>query len=211
MEANREIEIKRSKLTAVADLDDFTVEAWVSSSRRVLGSVTRHWWRRCRARVMTLAAGVARWILARISPITPLCSSQNPASNSSGECHNLRDKIRNLYSCPTSPPPVPRHRAQHSATAGYPSLSREIVQICHRSLWCLGFAVAAVSRCLRRGFALAALCGQSRSSVVFAIPMLVSLISGPWDALFGGGNLPAFILESLRRALTVLPPPTSNT
>lgn len=27
--------------------------------------------------------------------------------------------------------------------------------------------------------------------------MLVSLGAGPWDALFGGGNIPAFVLASL--------------
>jgi len=46
--------------------------------------------------------------------------------------------------------------------------------------------------------------------------MVVSLISGPWDELFGGGNLPAFMLGagsaliSGTLALTVLPPPSSN-
>lgn len=27
--------------------------------------------------------------------------------------------------------------------------------------------------------------------------MIVSLGAGPWDALFGGGNVPAFVLASL--------------
>lgn len=27
--------------------------------------------------------------------------------------------------------------------------------------------------------------------------MIVSLGAGPWDALFGGGNLPAFVLASM--------------
>lgn len=27
--------------------------------------------------------------------------------------------------------------------------------------------------------------------------MIVSLGAGPWDALFGGGNLPAFVLASV--------------
>lgn len=27
--------------------------------------------------------------------------------------------------------------------------------------------------------------------------MIVSLGAGPWDALFGGGNIPAFVLASL--------------
>jgi len=27
--------------------------------------------------------------------------------------------------------------------------------------------------------------------------MIISLGSGPWDALFGGGNIPAFVLASL--------------
>ncbi|GMH17438.1 hypothetical protein Nepgr_019279 [Nepenthes gracilis] len=42
--------------------------------------------------------------------------------------------------------------------------------------------------------------------------MFVSVISGPWDALFGGGNLPAFVLGAVSAALsgmlalTVLPP-----
>lgn len=27
--------------------------------------------------------------------------------------------------------------------------------------------------------------------------MVVSLGAGPWDALFGGGNIPAFVLASL--------------
>ncbi|KAL8136436.1 hypothetical protein V2J09_002437 [Rumex salicifolius] len=47
--------------------------------------------------------------------------------------------------------------------------------------------------------------------------LFVSLISGPWDALFGGGNLPAFLLGSVAAlasgvlALTVLPSPSSGT
>ncbi|KAK9758197.1 hypothetical protein RND81_01G214500 [Saponaria officinalis] len=46
--------------------------------------------------------------------------------------------------------------------------------------------------------------------------MLVSLISGPWDSLFGGGNLPAFMLGAGAAiisgilALTVLPPSSAN-
>jgi len=27
--------------------------------------------------------------------------------------------------------------------------------------------------------------------------MIISLGSGPWDALFGGGNIPAFVLASV--------------
>ncbi|CAN0892101.1 Sucrose transport protein SUC2 [Linum grandiflorum] len=44
--------------------------------------------------------------------------------------------------------------------------------------------------------------------------MIVSLLSGPWDALFGGGNLPSFIVGVIASAfsgllaLTLLPPPT---
>jgi len=47
--------------------------------------------------------------------------------------------------------------------------------------------------------------------------MFVSLIIGPWDQLFGGGNLPGFVLGAVAAfidgilALTVLPPPSSNT
>ncbi|KAL2893650.1 Sucrose transport protein SUC2 [Bienertia sinuspersici] len=47
--------------------------------------------------------------------------------------------------------------------------------------------------------------------------IFVSLISGPWDQLFGGGNLPAFLLGAVAAfidgilAFTVLPPPSSNT
>ena len=47
--------------------------------------------------------------------------------------------------------------------------------------------------------------------------MIVSLGGGPFDALFGGGNLPAFIVGAIAAAtsgvlaLTVLPsPPSSN-
>ncbi|KAK9713773.1 hypothetical protein RND81_06G050700 [Saponaria officinalis] len=55
-------------------------------------------------------------------------------------------------------------------------------------------------------------------NLAIVIPqMFVSLISGPWDQLFGGGNLPAFLLGAVAAfidgilALTVLPPPSSNT
>lgn len=55
-------------------------------------------------------------------------------------------------------------------------------------------------------------------NLAIVIPqMFVSLISGPWDQLFGGGNLPAFMLGAVAAfvdgilALTVLPPPSSNT
>lgn len=43
--------------------------------------------------------------------------------------------------------------------------------------------------------------------------MVVSVASGPWDALFGGGNLPAFVVGAIAAAasgvlaLTVLPSP----
>ena len=43
--------------------------------------------------------------------------------------------------------------------------------------------------------------------------MLVSVISGPWDDLFGGGNLPAFVLGAVAALLSgifaifVLPSP----
>ncbi|XP_010673573.2 sucrose transport protein SUC2 [Beta vulgaris subsp. vulgaris] len=55
-------------------------------------------------------------------------------------------------------------------------------------------------------------------NLAIVIPqMFVSLISGPLDKLFGGGNLPAFMLGAVAAfidgilALTVLPPPSSNT
>lgn len=43
--------------------------------------------------------------------------------------------------------------------------------------------------------------------------MFVSFLSGPWDALFGGGNLPAFVVGAVSAALsgifamTLLPSP----
>lgn len=43
--------------------------------------------------------------------------------------------------------------------------------------------------------------------------MVVSVASGPWDALFGGGNLPAFVVAAIAAAvsgvlaLTMLPSP----
>nr|GMD74181.1 sucrose transport protein-like [Ipomoea batatas] len=46
--------------------------------------------------------------------------------------------------------------------------------------------------------------------------MFVSFLSGPWDALFGGGNLPAFIVGAISAALsgilaiTLLPKPQSD-
>ncbi|XP_010675270.2 sucrose transport protein SUC2 [Beta vulgaris subsp. vulgaris] len=46
--------------------------------------------------------------------------------------------------------------------------------------------------------------------------MFVSLISGPWDKIFGGGNLPAFLLGAVAAvisgilAIFVLPPTSSN-
>ena len=56
------------------------------------------------------------------------------------------------------------------------------------------------------------------SLIVFVHPcmqMFVSVLSGPWDALFGGGNIPAFIVGAVSAvvsgilAFTLLPsPPT---
>ncbi|XP_021748480.1 sucrose transport protein SUC1-like [Chenopodium quinoa] len=46
--------------------------------------------------------------------------------------------------------------------------------------------------------------------------MFVSLISGPWDKIFGGGNLPAFLLGAVSAvisgvlALTIIPPTAGN-
>lgn len=43
--------------------------------------------------------------------------------------------------------------------------------------------------------------------------MVVSVLSGPWDELFGGGNLPAFVVGAVAAAasgiiaLTMLPTP----
>ncbi|GAB4861420.1 transcription factor [Ancistrocladus abbreviatus] len=55
-------------------------------------------------------------------------------------------------------------------------------------------------------------------NLAIVIPqMFVSMISGPLDASFGGGNLPAFVVGAVAAALsgilalTVLPPPSSNT
>jgi solute carrier family 45 protein 1/2/4 len=48
------------------------------------------------------------------------------------------------------------------------------------------------------------------------LQMLVSFASGPWDALFGGGNLPAFLVGAVAAAasgilsLTLLPSPASD-
>lgn len=48
------------------------------------------------------------------------------------------------------------------------------------------------------------------------LQMLVSVISGPWDDLFGGGNLPAFVLGAVAAAisgvlaLTMLPSPPAE-
>ena len=46
--------------------------------------------------------------------------------------------------------------------------------------------------------------------------MFVSVVSGPWDALFGGGNLPAFVAGAVAAAISgllalfILPPPPSS-
>jgi solute carrier family 45 protein 1/2/4 len=43
--------------------------------------------------------------------------------------------------------------------------------------------------------------------------MIVSVLSGPWDALFGGGNLPAFVVGAVaarasgRLSVILLPSP----
>ncbi|XP_074282525.1 sucrose transport protein SUC1-like isoform X2 [Silene latifolia] len=59
---------------------------------------------------------------------------------------------------------------------------------------------------------------QGVLNLAIVIPQIfVPLISGPWDQLFGGGNLPAFLLGAVVAfidgilVLTVLPPPSSNT
>ncbi|KAK7315459.1 hypothetical protein VNO77_34006 [Canavalia gladiata] len=42
-------------------------------------------------------------------------------------------------------------------------------------------------------------------NLAIVIPqMLVSALSGPWDALFGGGNLPAFVLGAVASAVTAV-------
>lgn len=46
--------------------------------------------------------------------------------------------------------------------------------------------------------------------------MIVSVTSGPWDSLFGGGNLPAFVVGAIAAAisgmlaLTLLPSPAPD-
>lgn len=46
--------------------------------------------------------------------------------------------------------------------------------------------------------------------------MLVSIVGGPWDDLFGGGNLPGFIVGAVAAAasgilaLTMLPSPPAD-
>lgn len=46
--------------------------------------------------------------------------------------------------------------------------------------------------------------------------MVVSVASGPWDSIFGGGNLPAFVVGAVAAAasailaLTILPSPPSE-
>lgn len=54
-------------------------------------------------------------------------------------------------------------------------------------------------------------------NLAIVIPqMLISIASGPWDALFGGGNLPAFVLGAVAAtasgicAITLLPAPPSS-
>ncbi|XP_059630324.1 sucrose transport protein SUC2-like isoform X2 [Cornus florida] len=54
-------------------------------------------------------------------------------------------------------------------------------------------------------------------NIAICVPqMFVSVVSGPWDALFGGGNLPAFVAGAFFAvvsgvlALTMLPSPTPN-
>ncbi|XP_059631906.1 sucrose transport protein SUC2-like [Cornus florida] len=54
-------------------------------------------------------------------------------------------------------------------------------------------------------------------NLAIVIPqMFVSVVSGPWDAIFGGGNLPAFVAGAVAAAvsgvlaLTLLPSPTPN-
>ena len=36
------------------------------------------------------------------------------------------------------------------------------------------------------------------------VQMMVSALSGPWDALFGGGNLPAFMVGAAAAALSAI-------
>ncbi|KAK3039305.1 hypothetical protein RJ639_026689, partial [Escallonia herrerae] len=55
-------------------------------------------------------------------------------------------------------------------------------------------------------------------NLAIVIPqMVVSVLSGPWDALFGGGNLPAFVIGAIAAAasgvlaLTMLPSPPPET
>ncbi|KAL2893639.1 Sucrose transport protein SUC2 [Bienertia sinuspersici] len=53
-------------------------------------------------------------------------------------------------------------------------------------------------------------------AIIHITIMFVSLISGPWDKLFGGGNLPAFLLGAASAvisgvlAITVIPPTSAN-
>lgn len=48
------------------------------------------------------------------------------------------------------------------------------------------------------------------------LQMMVSVTSGPWDDLFGGGNLPAFVVGAVAAtisgvlALTLLPSPPAE-
>lgn len=39
---------------------------------------------------------------------------------------------------------------------------------------------------------------------IYDVQMVVSVVSGPWDALFGGGNLPAFVVGAVAAAISGL-------
>ncbi|PKI62404.1 hypothetical protein CRG98_017210 [Punica granatum] len=58
--------------------------------------------------------------------------------------------------------------------------------------------------------------GQVLNLAIVIPQMLISVISGPWDALFGGGNLPAFVVGAVAAAvsgllaITLLPSPVPD-
>ncbi|KAG2384539.1 Sucrose transport protein [Vigna angularis] len=115
-----------------------------------------------------------------------------------------------------------RQRANNPALIGNPSMD---VKIGSLAFFCVLGIPLAVTYSVP--FALASIysnnsgAGQGLSlgllNVSIVIPqMIVSAISGPWDALFGGGNLPAFVLGAAAAAISavlaivLLPNPTKE-
>ncbi|QCD94352.1 hypothetical protein DEO72_LG5g2437 [Vigna unguiculata] len=103
-----------------------------------------------------------------------------------------------------------RQRANNPALIGNPSMDVKIGSLAFFCVLGIPLAVTySVPFALASIYSSSSGAGQGLSlgllNIAIVIPqMIVAAISGPWDALFGGGNLPAFVLGAVAAAISAI-------